>query len=338
MSDIKINNVTNRNGDTGPIIAGVSTVSSSAFMVMPSGDTAIRGAGSGRGVFARGGTPSGGVNTMDYITIATTGSAIDFGDTKQTARFPASCASSTRGLIMSGGGNPAEITQVEYTTISSSGGANEFGNLRLAYYSSAGLSNSTRGIVGGGQSAPNVMNTFTDFVTIATLGDSSFFGNLTARANMNQLSAAASSTRGLFGGGVNTNLIEFVTIATGGDAVDFGNLINEKWMGDGGLSSSTRALFAGGYTPGSILASIDYVTIATLGNAQDFGDLVDARQQIAATSSLIRGVVSGGEAPGISNIIEFVTIASTGNASDFGDLTVARRGHVGFSDVHGGLG
>ena len=51
MSDIKINNVTNRNGDTGPIIAGVSTVSSSAFMVMPSGDTAIRGAGSGRGVF-----------------------------------------------------------------------------------------------------------------------------------------------------------------------------------------------------------------------------------------------------------------------------------------------
>ena len=47
---------------------------------------------------------------------------------------------------------------------------------------------------------------------------------------------------------------------------------------------------------------IDYVTIATLGNAQDFGDLTDARQQIAATSSLIRGV-SGGEAP-ISNIIE----------------------------------
>ena len=46
MSDIKINNVTNRNGDTGPIIAGVSTVSSSAFMVMPSGNTEIRGAAS----------------------------------------------------------------------------------------------------------------------------------------------------------------------------------------------------------------------------------------------------------------------------------------------------
>ena len=50
MSDLKINNITNRTGDNGPTIAGVSTVSSS-FMVMPSGDTAIRGAGSGRAVF-----------------------------------------------------------------------------------------------------------------------------------------------------------------------------------------------------------------------------------------------------------------------------------------------
>ena len=108
-------------------------------------------------------------------------------------------------------------------------------------------------------------------------------------------------------------------------------------MGDGGLSSSTRALFAGGYTPGAILASIDYVAIATLGNAQDFGDLTDARQQIGATSSLIRGIVAGGEAPSISNIIDFVTIPTTGNALDFGDLTTARRGLVGFSDAHGGL-
>ena len=42
---------------------------------MPSGDTAIRGAGSGRGVFAGGQTPSA-VNTMDYITIASTGNAM----------------------------------------------------------------------------------------------------------------------------------------------------------------------------------------------------------------------------------------------------------------------
>ena len=42
MSDLKINNITNRSGSEGPTIAGVSTVSTSAFMVMPSGDSSNR--------------------------------------------------------------------------------------------------------------------------------------------------------------------------------------------------------------------------------------------------------------------------------------------------------
>ena len=109
-------------------------------------------------------------------------------------------------------------------------------------------------------------------------------------------------------------------------------------MGDGGLSSSTRALFAGGYGTPTLRASIDFVTIATLGNAQDFGDLTDARQQVASTSSSTRGVVAGGETPSASDIIDLVTIATTGDALNFGDLTAARRGFTGFSDVHGGLG
>ena len=79
MSDLKINNITNRGGDGGPVIAGVSTVSTSAFMVMPSGDTAIRGASSGRAVVVLGATPSV-VTTMDYFDTASTGNAVDFGD------------------------------------------------------------------------------------------------------------------------------------------------------------------------------------------------------------------------------------------------------------------
>jgi hypothetical protein len=79
MSDIKINNITNRDGNSGPTIAGVSTVASSSFMVMPSGDTAIRGAGSGRGVILNISNPA--LSTVNnFITIATTGNALDFGD------------------------------------------------------------------------------------------------------------------------------------------------------------------------------------------------------------------------------------------------------------------
>ena len=79
MSDLKINNITDRSGNSGPVFAGISTVSTNAFMVMPSGPTEHRG-GRGRAVFLRGYVP-GTNNTIDYVNIATTGNAQDFGDT-----------------------------------------------------------------------------------------------------------------------------------------------------------------------------------------------------------------------------------------------------------------
>ena len=78
MTEIKINNITDRTGDSGPIFAGISTVSTSAFMVMPSGPTEFRG-GRGRGVFAGSATPSY-TNVMDYVEISTLGNSLDFGD------------------------------------------------------------------------------------------------------------------------------------------------------------------------------------------------------------------------------------------------------------------
>ena len=39
MSEIKINNITNRTGDTDPILLVYPTVQHTAFMVMPSGDS-----------------------------------------------------------------------------------------------------------------------------------------------------------------------------------------------------------------------------------------------------------------------------------------------------------
>ena len=57
MSDIKINNITDRSGSSGPIFAGISTVSTSAFMVMPSGPTEYRG-GRGRGIIWLNNAPS----------------------------------------------------------------------------------------------------------------------------------------------------------------------------------------------------------------------------------------------------------------------------------------
>ena len=53
MSDLKINNITDRTGDSGPVIAGVSTVSTTGAFTVPSGPTEYRG-GRGRGFFGGG--------------------------------------------------------------------------------------------------------------------------------------------------------------------------------------------------------------------------------------------------------------------------------------------
>ena len=140
MSDLKINNITNRGGDGGPVIAGVSTVSSSAFMIMPNGNTETRGASSGRGVIG-GGYPSN--NTLQFVTIATTGNASDFGDLTRTAHEGAMVGSSTRGIMM--GGVPATFT-IDYFTFSSGGGANDFGDLNAGAYEAGGCSNGHGGL------------------------------------------------------------------------------------------------------------------------------------------------------------------------------------------------
>ena len=170
MSQIRINNLTNKTGDSGPTIAGVSTVSTSAFMVMPIGDTAIRGAGSGRMLLMGGfgNAPSATYKTqIQRLTIASTGNSIDFGDMSVARYVPGTCASSTRG-IAAGGENPSPGTDtIDYITISSSGGANDFGNLRTVTTFQVGLSDSTRGLIAGGYGAPLYISSI-DFVTIAT--------------------------------------------------------------------------------------------------------------------------------------------------------------------------
>ena len=51
MSDLKINNITDRTGGSGPVIAGVSTVSTTGSFTVPVGPTEYRGGGRQRGIF-----------------------------------------------------------------------------------------------------------------------------------------------------------------------------------------------------------------------------------------------------------------------------------------------
>ena len=360
MSQIRINNLTNKIGDTGPTIAGVSTVSSSAFMVMPSGDTAIRGAGSGRGVIAGGFSYPTQINTIQKLEIATTGNTTDFGDLARTAYSAAGFASKTRGIYAGGRAENSPLpdisTQIQYITISSNGGSYDFGD--ISYQGGTGIrgsSNNTRGLIFGGiypASPEGINQNNIDFITIATAGDSTSFGSLTTYVYASGV--ASSSTRAVIAGGQRStgqptspltiqNLIEFVTFAGGGNAQDFGDLAVAV-RGNSGASSSTRAVFAGGYNASPIghdqgSDTMEYVTMASTGNAQDFGDL-GATSYATSVSNSIRGVFGAGpNSPSHTNVLEFVTISTTGNASDFGDMsTKVIFSSQNIADAHGGLG
>jgi len=350
MSELRINNITDRAGSSGPIIAGVSTVTSTSHMVMPSGPTEMRG-GRGRGVVAGGYSPY--IDTINKIEIPTTGDAVDFGNLNQTLRGPSNgVSSSTRGLFAGGLGpsSNSNLSVITYVTISSDGGANDYGDLTQGRFMINGHSNNTRGIFTGGYkvSPSGFVNTI-EFVTIASTGDATDFGDITPEPKFGTFGSGSSPTRGVFGGGYFTPSssttdvtdIEFITLATLGNSQTFGNLTDAR-RDVGGLSSSTRAIFAGGTDGGSPNANniIDFVTIASLGNATDFGDMAEGgRNRPGCASNSIRGTFCGGKISGTQVAsIGFLTIASTGNTADFGDLTFNRFEVGGLSDSHGGLG
>ena len=344
MSDIKINNITDRSGSSGPIFAGISTVSTSAFMVMPSGPTEFRG-GRGRGFFHGGRNNPNHYSDINYINIASTGNATDWGDMTRTRNGSSgNISSSTRGLVAGGYvlADTANTSSIEYYIMSSSGGGNNFGDLTEAGNGNGGVSNDTRGIYGG--SYPSYSGTLSS-VTIASTGDASAFGGLISRS-VASVGGINSPTRGIFSGitvspvlegsGSIVARTEFVTIASTANSQEFGDLSVAR-EANAACSSSTRGLSMGGLTP-SLSDVIDYCTIATLGDFTDFGNLTAARRSGGACSSSTRGVKGGGTTPTNLNTIDYVTIASTGNATDFGDMTYSARGVSANSDVHGGLG
>ena len=97
MSDFNINHITGKQGQQGTVLAGITTVNSTGAMRIPSGPREHRG-GRGRAVIHCGGYPSA-IDTMNYVTIASTGNASDFGDlTAATGNLPGGCSDVHGGL------------------------------------------------------------------------------------------------------------------------------------------------------------------------------------------------------------------------------------------------
>ena len=225
------------------------------------------------------------VNTMEYVTIATTSNTTDFGDLTVARRSLQSLSNETRGTWAGGTTNPAMSDVIDYVTIASAGNAADFGNLTVGRRNLAQAASPTRGVWAGGNpgSGPLIDDTI-DYITIASAGNATDFGNLSAAYR--EMSGCSNGIRGVFGGGSpgpsQINTIEYITIATVGNVTDFGDLMYAHANG-GGTSNGTRGIFGGG-AGAAYTNTIQYITISTTGNAEDFGDLTVARILYSATS------------------------------------------------------
>jgi len=118
------------------------------------------------------------VDTLQYITISTTGDATDFGDATTASYMLSGCSNDTgdRGIYGGGYNHDASGVQnfIDYITISTTGAGTDFGDLTSARYQISSCSNggADRGTFAGGTT--NVI----DYVTISTTGDAIDFGDL----------------------------------------------------------------------------------------------------------------------------------------------------------------
>ena len=138
-----------------------------------------------RGILAGGvaspvGDPTTFVNTIEFVTMASLGNSVNFGDLQKSGgRSNGNCSSSTRGVFNIGTQSPADGNTLEFVTIATTGDAIDFGDLSGSQQMRGACSNKTRGLFAGGFVAPgssNYVNTC-ERITIATTGSAADWGD-----------------------------------------------------------------------------------------------------------------------------------------------------------------
>ena len=165
---------------------------------------------------------------MEYITMSSTQDFVDFGDLSAgSLQSCGGCSSPVRGIIMGGHDGSNRVNIIDYLTISTLGNSADFGDLHASKTPNQGvMSNAIRGLAFGG-SAPGPVagnaNTI-EFITIASLGNTTDFGDSTAAGG--DRSGCSSPTRAICNLGANASdsAVDFIQIMTTGNAVDFGDL------------------------------------------------------------------------------------------------------------------
>ena len=337
MSKINIRSFSNENEDGAPDLVGITTFSATSYFVPTRGTTIQRPSEHVEVGSLRYNTDT---KNLEFYRGDTIGwSSFELIDTDLGGGTGSNTGVGTRGIF--GSGEAPHGNTIDFLTISTFGDSTNFGDLTEERMSGGSMGSSeTRGIFAGGQHpSPFTFFNVIDFVTIASTGDATDFGDLENKAY--NVSGMSTRTRGVAACGQKgpsfaaVNTIEFITIASTGNANDFGDLSTVRVL-VAVAASSSRGLFAGGHDTTNV---IDYITISSTGDALDFGDLQSgaARKGMLSCSNSTRALFAGGETPSNSNFIDFVTIATLGDGQNFGDLTFVTNTSSGTSSPTRGI-
>jgi len=224
-----------------------------------------------RGIFLGGEEPSVS-DVIDFVTIASQGNATDFGNISYNGHYSTSWSDGVR-LVKAGGEAPSPaytINSAEFITIASTGNALDFGDLTQKRRRAMAIGSPTRMLICGGYSSPATKDTI-DFFTFSTTGNAADFGNLSEGKH-----TGGGSSNAVTGFVSDATDYDKITIATLGNGIASGFDLSSTRTAFASMSSQTRAVFAGGYSPSSPYPErniIDYAEFASQGNFKDFGDL-----------------------------------------------------------------
>ena len=239
----------------------------------------------------------------------------------------------TRGLRIAGYHAPGTNNDIDYFNIATTGNAVKWGDADgdARQYAGFSCSDRTRAVFGGGNdSSGHSAEVKTNFITIASEGTITDFGDIGQSHVGATKGITGNSTRGIIAGGAQET-INYITIQTTGSFNDFGDIAvtqgNES--GAAGLCNSVRCLQAGGFSSPVSTDAIGYVMTSTLGNSAFFGDLIDVRWHQSGCSNSVRGIIWNGmtspSAATGTNVIQGLELSTLGDAFDFGDTSHSVR-------------
>ena len=239
-------------------------------------------------------------NTIDYVTVATTGNATDAGELDYYTYGASATCNLDRAVLWGGyqydlgdGNGAGTVDTIQYLNPDTANGTSDFGNISAGdnRYGS-GMNDATRSLNNGGDKGTQTQSSGTPYpgnaihyVTIATTGNSTSFGNL--QGNYRESSATSDETRGVIMGGYvssSTDDIQYVTIQSPGNAATFGNLTHSTYnrYTDRACSNNSVAYMFG---TGSDAQTNNVFTIQTLGNATTAGSITETQQNYGSAAA-----------------------------------------------------